>query len=125
MMTPGPDSESPARVRSRRPGSDRYDGYMTLRRRARCRLASAHVLSVYGCSLSLSASIDEVNDSAAQASMDEVIDSTCGKDTVRLIEACGFDCCFAADNLFLVAGDFLRQQAGSQDSQDANLRSTS
>jgi hypothetical protein len=53
---------------------------------------------VYGCSLSLSASIDEVNDSAAQASMDEVIDSACGKDTVRLIEACGFDCCFAADN---------------------------
>jgi len=54
----------------------------------------------------LSASIDEVNDSAAQASMDEVIDSACGKDTMRLIEACGFDCCFAADNLFLVAGDF-------------------
>ena len=45
------------------------------------------MLSVYGCSLSLSASIDEVNDSAAQASMDEVIYSACGKDTVRLIEA--------------------------------------
>ena len=55
----------------------------------------------------LSASIDGVNDSAAQASIDGVNDSACGKDTVvRLIEACGFDCCFAADNLFLVAGDF-------------------
>ena len=75
--------------------------------------------------MSLSASIDGVNDSAAQASIDGFNDSACGKDTVRLIEACGFDCCFAADNLFLVAGDFLRQQAGSQDSQDANLRSTS
>ena len=55
----------------------------------------------------LSASIDGVNDSAAQASIDGINDSACGKDTVvRLIEACGFDCCFAADNLFLVAGDF-------------------
>jgi len=42
---------------------------------------------VYGCSMSLSASIDGVNDSAAQASIDGVNDSACGKDTVRLIEA--------------------------------------
>ena len=80
------------------------------------------MLSVYGCSMSLSASIDEVNDSAAQASIDEVIDSTCGKDTVLLIEACGFDCCFAADNfLWLPVTSYVNKRGA----KTAKTRSTS